>query len=445
MSKKSKTSQPLLVKSCEFDWDDLTKGQKGAYKRFKEWFYSKKKKSEQILRIGAGSGAGKSSLIPYILEQCGFTNADCMVVAYTGQAVNVLRQNGIIAKTIHSSFMHAKEVPLIKNGNQVYRRGVPVTITKWVPIKRLPSEIKLIIVDEASFVSTDIEKLMASYGVPILEIGDPFQLPPVVGVQCFRLGNLNYYIEGVVRQKESSLIYRLSREILDGAAVDTKKYHGEVQFLFAQPNDLETFLLFRPFFQHADLVVTATNRQRQAIVDLYREYILHAKSPYPIKGERMICRRNEWQMTLGPYPLTNGTIGRCLHTVGKADVDSKTNTYSMDFRPDFIDNMYYDNLLCDSNFLREPFGSDKMKPYPTLGSKFEYAHAITTHLCQGCTANKVLFVDSFNRNEEYHMRNRYTAVTRAKERLWYIIPYTDTTPRWFDLHYPKTFDLSAML
>ena len=442
---KNKEPKSLLVRSCDLSWNDLTKGQKGAVKRFDEWFFAKKKKKDQIFRIGAASGAGKSSLIPYILEKYQFTNADCMVVAYTGQAVNVLRQNGVIAKTIHSSFMYAKETPLIRDGEVVKRRGIPVMITKWVPIARLPSSVKLIIVDEASFVSTDMEELMARYDVPILEIGDPFQLPPVTGTQCFRLGNLNYYIEGVVRQKESSLIYRLSRDILNGVAVNLSDYHGEVQFLYAQPNDLETFLLFRPFFYYSDLVVTATNKQRQSIVELYREYILKAKSPYPLKGEKMICRRNEWNMMLGPYPLTNGTIGRCLHTVGRADVDKRTNTFSMDFRPEFIDNMFFDNLLCDSEFLREPFGNDKMKPYPTLGSKFEYAHAITTHLCQGCTANRVVFVDSFNRNEEYHMRNRYTAVTRAKVQLIYIIPRSDRHPGWFDLCYPKEFDLTGIL
>lgn len=444
MSKK-KSAKSLLVRPCDLSWDDLTKGQKGAVKRFEEWFFAKKKKKDQIFRIGAASGAGKSSLIPFLLEKYGFTDAECMVVAYTGQAVNILRQNGVIAKTIHSSFMHAKEVPLMRDGEIVKKRGIPIMITKWVPISKLPSSVKLIIVDEASFVSTELEDLMARYDVPILEVGDPFQLPPVTGTQCFRLGNLNYYIEGVIRQKEDSLIYRLSRDILNGVAVDTTQYHGEVQFLYAQPTDLETFLLFRPFFSHADLVVTATNKQRQAIVDLYREYIIKAKSPYPVKGERMICRKNEWNVMLGPYPLTNGTIGRCLHTVGRADVDKRMATYSMDFRPEFVDNMYFDNLLCDSNFLQEPFGNDKLKPYPTDGYKFEYAHAITTHLCQGCTARNVVFVDNFNRNEEYHMRNRYTAVTRAKERLIYIIPRSIKHPLWFDLHYPKTFDLRGIL
>lgn len=442
MAKKKKQASPLLTQPCGLLWDDLTKGQQGAYKQFTDWFGSKKSKSKQLFRIGGGSGSGKSSLLPYILEQYEFTDADCMVVAYTGQAVNVLRQKGIMAKTIHSSFMMAHSEPLIKDGKVVTKRGVPVLITKWKPIKRLPSSIKLIICDEASFVSKDMEDLMISYGVPVLEIGDPYQLPPVVGDQCFRLGNLNYYIEGVVRQKADSLIYRLSRQILNGEAVDTSQYHGEVQFLYEQEDIETTFLRFRPFLTKSDLIVTATNKQRQAYTDLYRQYVLKTKSPYPVQGERMICRRNEWNHVLGPYPLTNGTIGRCLHTVSKSEVDHKLHVYNMDFRPDYIEKEYFDNLMCDSDYLREPFGQEKNKPYYMPGMKFEYAHAITVHLCQGCTANQVVFIDSFNGNEEYHMRQRYTAVTRARERVWYIIPRSSRYPGWFDLRTPKHFDLS---
>lgn len=444
--KRKKTPTNLLTKPLEITYDDLTPGQKGAFNMFKEWFQAKNKsKKHQILRIGSRAGHGKTSLLPVILDAYGFTDADCMVVAYTGQAVNVLRQNGIMAKTIHSSFMVAHDEPLIKDGKVVTRRGIPVLITKWKPIKYLPGSIKLIIVDEASFVSKDMEDLMASYGVPILEVGDPYQLPPVVGEQCFKLSNLNYTIQGVVRQKKDSLIYRLSSEILDGVAIDITKYHGEVQFLYAQKDIEETFLRFRPFFSKADLIITATNKQRQQLVDLYRKHIVKTESPFPRKGEKMICRRNDWQLMLGPYPLTNGTIGYCLGNVAKSDVDSKLHTYNMDFRPTFVEKEFFDNLMCDSDFLREPFGQEKQKPWYMPGLKFEYAHAITTHLCQGCTANHIVFVDSFNRNEEYHMRQRYTAITRAKERVDYIIPKNDRYPRWFDLEHPKQFDLSDLL
>ena len=47
----------------------------------------------------------------------------------------------------------------------------------------------------------------------------------------------------------------------------------------------------------------------------------------------------------------------------------------------------------------------------------------------------VLFLDSFNQNTEYHMRLRYTAITRAKKKLYYALPRSMKNPAWTDLSY----------
>lgn len=436
-SSKKKKGEPLLISGNVIDTDMLNKYQRDAAEDFNHWFYSKKSEKNQIRRYGGCAGSGKSFFIQYLIGKYGFTTADCIVVAYTGQAVNILRTNGIMAKTIHSTFMKANEEPLMKNGKIVTKRGIPVMVTRWVPVKSIPSTIKLIIIDESSFLPESLESILAGYNVPILEIGDPVQLPPVGGKQCFRMDNLDYFIDGVMRQHKDSEIYQLSMLIRHGLAVDTSQFQNEVRFLYAQPTIEETFYRFRPFFKGADNIITSTNKQRQVITDLYRSVILNAKSPYPIKGERMICRKNDWQLMLGPYPLTNGTAGTCLHTVGKSLVDSRTKTYFMDFQPEFIDNDYYDNLMCDSEFLTEPFGQDKMKYNYNPGCKFEFAHAQTCHTSQGGQYNTVVFMDSFHRDEEYHMRLRYTGVTRAKKILYYIIPYSSKYPGWFDLRTKK--------
>ena len=45
------------------------------------------------------------------------------------------------------------------------------------------------------------------------------------------------------------------------------------------------------------------------------------------------------------------------------------------------------------------------------------------------------FLDSFNRDAEYHMRVRYTAITRAVGKLWYVLPYSKNCPHWTDLSF----------
>lgn len=402
---------------------ELTKSQKKGEELFHEWFKNKGFKKKPILRIGGVSGSGKSHFIKYVMDKYKLTVKNCLVVAYTGQAVNVLRQRGIKAKTIHSTFMEAKEVPLKVDGKVVKKRGIPLTTIKFVPVTSISSKIKLIIIDEASFLPEDLETLIAGFNVPILEMGDPIQLPPVVGKQCFNMDNIDLLFTDPVRQVKNSEIYDLATRIRNGDMIDVAKYHDEVLFLKPQKTLEKTFYRYKPFFRHTNAIITATNKQRSVLTDLYRKEILKTESEYPIKGERLICRKNNWTLHLGEFPLTNGTIGTVMYDIPRSQIDRKNHTFYMDFKPNYIDGDYYDNLLCDFEFLTGPFGSDKVIDKFNEGEKFEFAHAITTHLSQGAEFDSVLYVDSYRPNQEYMMRLRYTAVTRAKKYLVYILPH----------------------
>ncbi len=426
MSKKDKDKLPIIMTTDEIDYDSLTEDQKREYKRLTDWYFSKNKKKKPIWRLGGYAGVGKDHLIKFFIQQQNFMRNECYVVAYTGQAVNVMRQRGVYAKTIHSTFMHPMEVPLYNNkGEIIMRRGIPVTTMKFVPVKKLPDTVKLIICNEASFVSDETEKLMLRYNVPILEVGDPLQLPPVTGKQAFTMENLDGQMNQIMRQRKDSEIIQLATAIRYYNPIDTSSFNTDVRFLRAHKYPEDTFSAFRPFFKHADIILTATNKERDVYTTMYREQILGTKSPYPLKGEPLVCRRSDWSLTLEGYPLTNGTRGYAVHKVGMSEVDTKHNVYSLDFRPEFIQNDYFDNLQCDLNFLRFPFGEkedDVIKYNP--GKKFEYAHAMSVHLSQGSSFENVLFCDKYIPNIEFGMRLRYTAVTRASKRLVYILPYS---------------------
>lgn len=434
--KKNKTSDLLLSKRPPIERDELSRSQKEAYDLYHDWFFSRKSADKQVLRIGGLAGCGKSFLIRYILEQMGFDEDECYVVAYTGQAVNVLRHDGILAKTIHSTFMHSTEVPVVdKDGDPIYRSGVPLMQLKFSPIKHIPSSVELIIVDESSFLPKSLEKLLKSYGTPILEMGDPIQLPPVAGEQCFNMSNLDYFMTDIMRQNEGSEIIDLATKIRNYEPIRLSDYGREVKFLWAQDSPEDTFFRFRPFFKGSNIIISSTNKQRDVFTELYRKHIVKTESPFPLKGERLICRKNDWGLKLGMYPLTNGTIGTAVHTVGKSEVDFTSGTFTLDFRPDFSeDKDYFDGLLCDTKFLRSKFGNKDMSYYEKLnpGKKFEFAYVTTCQLAQGGGYPTVMFLDSHHRDAEYHMRVRYTAATRARETLYYMLP-TSKYPHWTDL------------
>lgn len=436
--KESIKAEPLLTKNYDLKYHDLTKDQQRASDLFDDWLHMKHKdRRTQVLRIGGVAGSGKSYLIKYILDHYKFDTTECYVVAYTGQAVNNLRQAGIMAKTIHSTFMHVKDVQIRdKQGNPVFRSGIPLMKKKFSPIKKIPSTVKCIICDEASFISEKIEDLMCSYGVPVLEIGDPIQLPPVTGQQCFTDQNLDYFLDTIMRQEAGSEIIDLATRIRHYDPIDTRAYWNDVTFMWAQETIEDTFFRFKPFIKYADMIVVGTNRQRFTINNLYREYILKTTNPYPRAGEKLVCRKNDWSTQLGPFPLTNGTKGKCLHDVGKSEVDKTSGAFLMDFKPDFIfDDDYFDALPCDIKFLRDEDNHKDMSYYEQINpwKKFEYAYALTAHTSQGSQQPTVVFMDSFGGSPEYHMRLRYTAVTRAEKHLYYILPYSSKYPQWTDL------------
>ena len=428
MAKKKKHSpKPLIVDNNHIPEDTLTGQQHEAYKLIKEWIHTRKNKSNMVFRLGGLAGVGKDYLLRYLVEALGYDQSQCYVTAYTGQAVNVMRQNGILAKTIHSTFMEAYDTILYKDGKPVIKRGSPVVITKFKKRKSIPSTVKLVIVNEASFLPKDFEDMILGYNVPILEIGDPFQLPPVAGEQCFNMNNLDYMIEEIMRQEKDSEIIDLASRFRYDLPIYISDYHNEVKFLKGQSDIDHTFFRYLPFFTHNDITLTVNNRDRTRYTELYREHIIGTTSPFPKKGERLICRRNEWSIMIGDYPLTNGTQGYAVHTVGKADVNQNSQNYFLDFRPAFIDNDYYDGLIADGIYLQKPFEEKKNnKQYAVGEKKFEYAHAITTHLSQGATYNSIVFMDRYlgYADAEYAARLRYTAVTRAKKRVVYIMPYS---------------------
>lgn len=436
MSKKKK-DVTLLRTNSYIDFNDLNKGQQKAVGEILDWYHSKKRTpKDMIYRLGGVSGSGKSYIIQFLIHHLKLTTENCYVVAYTGQAVNVLRQRKIMAKTIHSTFMQAKDIPLLdRNGFPILHSGVPVMTTKFIPVSHIPSKIKLIICDEASFVSEKIQDIMLRYNVPILETGDPIQLPPVAGKECFKMDNLDFILTEIMRQEADSEIVKLATAIRNYQPVNRTEYWNDVKFIWAQDTIEDSFFQYKPFFKSSDVIITTSNKDRTIITDLYRKHIVKTDSPYPIKGEKLICRKNDWDLVLGDFPLTNGTQGTAVHTVAMSDVSKSTGTYLLDFKPNFIENEYYDGLLCDIKFLRKPFGNadDDMEIRLNPGKKFEYAYAITVNLDQGAEHDKVLFIDNWHRNPEYHMRQRYTAVTRAKKKLYYMLPrsqYGQYTDLW---------------
>src|SRR5262249_58550997 len=86
------------------------------------------------------------------------------------------------------------------------------------------AKAKLIVIDECSMVDADLGRDLLSFGVPLLVLGDPAQLPPVSGGGFFTDAAPDVMLSEVHRQAQDDPIVRLSMQVRAGEGVEPGQY-----------------------------------------------------------------------------------------------------------------------------------------------------------------------------------------------------------------------------
>lgn len=348
--------------------------------------------NRQIFKLAGYAGTGKTYTARYIADSLTRNVAYC---AYTGKAANVMQRRGMPAQTIHST---------------IYRYYTEIVDGRPVLCHTLRTELEgkpeLIIIDEASMVGKDILDDLLSFNIPILAIGDPGQLPPVGDSYSDLLRGPDIVLDEIVRQQEDSGITKIATAIRQSKPLDAdlfKNCGSDVLRL----TKAEFANHFPSILLKANQIITARNATRNDINAGARKVF---KRSDPIcEGEKLICRKNDkdtWMCgDLGPTMLVNGLTGYASNIKTEKDrITGKLHFYG-DFRPDYEANNRFENI------------------HLKMG-KFQYAYAITCHAAQGSEWDYVVVYDDvWNDREDplFKQRWRYTAVTRAKSKLLYVI------------------------
>lgn len=389
---------------------ELTDGQLELKQNIVKWY-------EQDLGpdfVYAGpAGTGKTSVLPFIVQELGLEPDEILYCAFTGKAASVLMQKGFDASTIHSSFFDLKEQPLYdKFGAPIKRNGRNVMGLKFIEKEFLSPRIKLIIADEWSMINSDLAKVMYKFGIPIIASGDEHQLAPVFGESPFAK-KVKYRLTEITRQAKYSGIITLATLIREGEDIPIYKNFFNTAYVMPKTMLEDRHLL------DADMILTPKNKTRNILNDKVRSLHNHT-GILPEVGDKLVNRKNNWITSLDGIPLINGIVGTCIHPIRMSECNLAQGIYRMDFRPDYSEDNYYEALKCDYDYLKEPCGSKEINMYNT-GNKFEYAEAITVHLSQGSQYNKVLYYDEFVGDRENMRKMRYTAVTRAINKVYMFI------------------------
>lgn len=385
---------------------EFNKQQLNAIKKAKDW-YMNKKSNKQIFEISGIGGSGKSFCVYHIIKELGLSHDEVLFMAYVGKATLALSLKGNNAQTIHSTIYDINDVPVCdKNGAPILINGRPLTRPEFIKKASLPKNIKLLVVDEGRMVASNIAKDLVSFGIPMIVLGDHHQLDPPFGEPYF----LNYpdvILTEPMRQAKDDPIVKLSMMAYDGEYIDYGKY-GDNCFVIPYSMLTDKMMI------KSDIIICGRNKTRDELNRHIRYDILKRKSECPVIGDKIICRQNNWSLSImDNINLINGMIGYVdeiyLNTYNG-------NSIAIDFRPDFSDFECFNNLTIDYKLLTQPYDKVISTRFSYF-NKFEYGWAISTHLSQGSEWDAPLIYYEDYGTSEFKKKSLYTAITRAKKKL----------------------------
>src|SRR6202166_962742 len=271
----------------------------------------------QVFRLFGYAGTGKTTLAKYLAEH---VDGEVKFAAFTGKAASVMRGKGCAgASTIHGLIYRARE-----SGEEI------PSFDLWDDAPA--SKAELIIIDECSMVDAELGRDLLSFGVPVLVLGDPAQLPPIQGGGFFTEAAPDVMLTEVHRQAADDPIVRLSMEIRAGEYIEPGRY-GETEVVLKNDLDPERVL-------KADQVLVGRNATRRAYNIRMRER-RGFEDKLPSAGDKLVCLRNNRKKGLfngGLWPVKEPGARRTRLTTMQLlpDDDTGMRGVKVPARPDFF-------------------------------------------------------------------------------------------------------------
>ena len=360
--------------------------------------------------LGGLAGTGKTTLISILCDRLKELKIPFVVGCPTGKAAAVLASKGVPASTVHKLCYECQ-------GRD--SKGVVQFEFTGIPDPDSERFLALMIVDESSMVSTTMMNDLLSSGIPILFAGDYGQLPPVKDDPKL-MQTLDVKLEHVHRQSnyllDVSYLFRARQTLMKHftAHPDIARYAMQ-----GTPDANE-------WIDDADIVLVATNAMRHAY---------NRKRLYGVLGI-------DWG-PIDKLPETRNNIAEALVTNAQPiPVVCVSNSYSDELMNGetgwlFPLGMHGEGLMRsvwrDTRKGDGPekhvlvncstfFGEPSKVNYKAPGLKVDFGWAITVHKAQGSEWDHVGVIDPGvgQRDPDDYARWRYTAATRAKQRLTWI-------------------------
>lgn len=384
-----------------------------AIDRVGRWIQTR---NQPVFKLGGWAGTGKTTLAKHLAST---VTGRVYFAAYTGKAAHVLMKSGCPnVSTIH------KLIYKPKDRSQKHLRDLEAELKELQTHNPLPEELidrvqraieiekvnltrpafalnddspligaSLLVVDEYSMIDEQMGEDLLSYGVPILALGDPGQLPPVSGKPFFA-GPPDMMLTEIHRQAADNPIIWMSKEIREGRQLPPGSYGQSrvVQYGGIDRGELQRIVL------ESDQLLVGRNATRISSNVRARE-LLGRTSVLPQEGDKLVCLRNNHDAG-----LLNGQIWRAVQDAAMGDAYVDLVLTGDDDQ----------KVWCEAH---PEYFHGKQPDYWAIkdAESFDYGFALTVHKSQGSQWPHVLLLDEWYRPDRKEWL--YTAVTRASERI----------------------------
>ncbi len=205
---------------------------------------------------------------------------------------------------------------------------------------------------------------LLAFGVPVLVLGDPVQLPPPRGCGFFTAAKPDVMLTEIHRQARDNPIIRMSMMVREGRKLDIGTYG--TSRVIAATSDIV-----------ADQHLVGRNRTRRGY-NSSRRRRLGLVGDLPQIGDKIVCLRNDHAKR-----LLNGSLWR-VERVHAASADGEI---SMAIRPEEGGEVV--EVATHAAFFTGP------RPVSRQYDEFDYGYALTVHKAQGSQWGSVSLLDEF--------------------------------------------------
>lgn len=395
--------------------NNLAPDQHAALDRAVAWYATRHR---LYFRLEGAAGTGKTSTVRQIADR--LAPGSTAYIAPTGKAAAVLRSKGCDdATTVHAAIYKPAgertaqiralqaELDALPPWQTTQREKLEAAIAKVraQPIWTLRDTDKafggkrpnLIVLDEASMVDDRMFADLLALDVPVLALGDPYQLPPVAGQAKWQTGKPDALLTTVHRFGANGPLIDLATTLRRGHQAPAWNGTAGMARRYWTPADLGGY----------DQVIVGRNATRWQIVEALRDAA--GREPgCPEPGDRIMVLRND--------PDHDVVNGQQATVVDALPVDGD---WALTVQTDVGVTAWH----VDGRGFGGQAGQDEAKrdrDSELVAATF--AQAITCHSAQGSQWPRVAVVDEASVFRQAATSWRYTAATRAEQTCLLLDP-----------------------